>query len=218
MHDANETQASDVSTTLHNIIRAVLCDVGGVLIHTRRTPELLQWEKSHGFQPLGLPLAVWLCEAGQRAAIGEASVEEVWSEVQLLYALTDAELVAFKHDFAASDQLDPVFVQFLRDVSKTSKLALLSNTWPGERHTFGNVFGLATLTDTMILSYEVGLAKPDPRIYALAAARLQLPPSSIVFIDDYPPNVVAAQAYGMHGVVFESREQAIAELQTLLHG
>jgi putative hydrolase of the HAD superfamily len=192
--------------------------VGGVLIHKARTPELQKWERSHGFQPLGLPLAVWLCESGLRAAVGKASVEEVWHEIQQLYALTDAELETFRHDFVAGDHIDAEFVQFLHEVRKTRKIALLSNAWPGERHVFGNEFGLATLTDTIILSCEEGLAKPDPLIYALAAERLQLPHASIVFIDDYPPNVSAAQACGMHGVVFETREQTIAELQTLLYG
>ena len=74
------------------------------------------------------------------------------------------------------------------------------------------------LTDTMILSYEEGLAKPDRRIYDLAAERLQLPHSSIVFIDDYAPNVSAAQVCGMHGIRFETREQTVAELQMLLGG
>jgi putative hydrolase of the HAD superfamily len=205
-------------TDMQHDIRAILCDVGGVLIHKRRTPELQQWEKSHGFQPLGLPLAVWLCESARRAAIGQASVEEVWREIQQLYALTDTELETFKHDFVSSDYIDAEFVQFLHEVRKTRKIALLSNAWPDERPVFSNEFGLAALTDMIILSCEEGLAKPDPQIYALAAERLQLPHASIVFIDDYPPNVSAAQACGMHGVIFETREQTIAELQTLLYG
>lgn len=199
-------------------IRAVLCDVGGVLIHKARTPALQQWEQSLRLQPLALPLAIWLCDASLRATLGQGSVEEVWDEVQQKYALTETELETFRHDFAAADQVDVELVQFLQTARKTRKIALLSNAWPDARHVFGKTFGLETLADMMILSCEEGLAKPDRRIYELAAERLHLPQSAIVFIDDYPPNVAAAKACGMHGVLFETREQAITELGVLLEG
>lgn len=214
MHAEN----TGTQTDWHKDIRAVLCDVGGVLIHKRRTPALQQWERSLCCEPLGLPLAVWLCSAGQRATLGQASVEDVWREIRQLYALTETEVEAFKHDFDASDHLDAEFVQFLHEVRKARKIALLSNAWPDARHVFGNEFGLATLVDIMILSCEEGLAKPDQRIYDLATERLGVPHSSIVFIDDYAPNVFAAQACGMHGVLFETRKQTMAELQVLLYG
>ena len=201
---------------MQNDIRAVLCDVGGVLIHKRQTPKLQQWANSLYLEPMELLLRIWLCEAGLRATLGKASVEEVWCEIQQVYALTNMDLEIFRHDFDASDHLDVEFVQFLHDVRKTRKIALLSNAWPGARHIFGNTFGLATLADIMILSYEEGLAKPDRRIYDLAAEKLNLPYTSIVFIDDYAPNVVAARACGMYGIHFETREQAIIELQALL--
>ncbi len=207
---------SDKSAGTQNDVRALLCDVGGVLIHKVRTPELQQWERSLRLQPMDLPLVIWLCESAFRAALGKASVEEIWCEIQQIYALTDREMEVFKHDFAVSDRVDTEFVQFLCGVRKTRKIALLSNAWPGSRYIFGNEFGLDMLTDIMILSYEEGLAKPDRRIYDLAAERLQLPHSSIVFIDDYTPNVSAAQACGMHGILFETREQTMAELQVLL--
>ena len=83
---------------------------------------------------------------------------------------------------------------------------------------FCNKFGLFQITDTLILSCEEGLAKPDSRIYNLAAQKLKVPHASIVFVDDYAPNVLAAQTCGMQGVVFETCEQTIAELHMLLYG
>lgn len=209
---------TEVQNDLQNGVRAVLCDVGGVLIHKVRTPNLQQWEISLRLQPMDLPLAIWHCESALRATIGKGDVDEVWDEVQRKYALTDTEIETFRHDFTAGDQVDAEFVQFLHTIRKTRKIALLSNAWPDARHVFGEKFGLKALADMMILSYEEGLAKPDQRIYDLAAERLQLPHASIVFIDDYPPNVSAARACGMHGVLFETREQAMTELQMLLYG
>ncbi|GHO57238.1 HAD-IA family hydrolase [Ktedonobacter robiniae] len=218
MHSQDgEIISFDASAGTPNGIRAILCDVGGVLIHKRRSPELQRWEPRFASSSLGLPLAIWLCESSQRAMVGQASVEDVWREIQQTYELTDAELSAFRDDFEGGDYVDDVFMQFLQQVRQARKIALLSNAWPDARHSFGNTFGLAKLADMMILSYEEGLVKPDSQLYALAAERLQLPHASIVFIDDYPPHVAAAQACGMHGVVFETRKQAIADLQALLY-
>jgi HAD superfamily hydrolase (TIGR01509 family) len=202
----------------HRNIRAVLCDVGGVLIHKKHTPALQQWASSFHLETMELLLSVWLCSAGQRAALGQGSVEDVWREIQLLYALTDTELEAFRRDFEGSDYLDAEFVQFLHEVRKSRKIALLSNAWPDARHIFSNVFGLTTVSDMIILSCEEGLVKPDRRIYDLAVDRLGMPHASIVFIDDYPPNVAAAQACGVYGIIYETREQTMTVLRELLYG
>jgi HAD superfamily hydrolase (TIGR01509 family) len=198
-------------------IRAILCDVGGVLIHKARPPTLQQWANRLCLEPMDLLLSIWLCESGQRATLGQASVEEVWDEIQHGYGLTHAEREAFKRDFEAGDYLDTELAHFLRQMRPGYKVALLSNAWPDARQVFSS-FGLDEVADLMILSYEVGLAKPDQRIYDLAAGRLHLPHASIVFIDDYPPHVAAAQAYGLQGIVYKTREQTIHQLHWLLDG
>jgi putative hydrolase of the HAD superfamily len=213
----NSEEQAEMQSVSPPGIRAILSDVGGVLIHKARTPALQQWEQRLRLEPRGLLLSIWLCETGQRATLGQASVEEVWNEIQRLYTLTDAEREAFRRDFEASDSLDADVAQFLRQLRPAYKVALLSNAWPDARHVFGG-FGLDAVADTMILSCEVGLAKPDRRIYDLAAERLHVPHASIVFLDDYPPHVAAAQACGMQGIVFETREQTLRDLPRLLSG
>ena len=62
--------------------------------------------------------------------------------------------------------------------------------------------GISDLFEDVVCSAEVGVAKPEPRIYALAAKRLRLSPSECVFIDDSERNIDAARATGMHAVYF----------------
>lgn len=62
--------------------------------------------------------------------------------------------------------------------------------------------GMATIFDTLVVSSELKLAKPDPRIYAYMLERLGSAPSETVFIDDSPKNVEAAAAVGMHALLF----------------
>jgi HAD superfamily hydrolase (TIGR01509 family) len=74
-----------------------------------------------------------------------------------------------------------------------------AETWPTGVAThprLGTAFGVT------IVSGEVGLLKPDPRIFELLCARAGVVPADCVFIDDSAKNVAGAQAVGMDGIHF----------------
>jgi len=64
-------------------------------------------------------------------------------------------------------------------------------------------------------SCEVGMRKPDPRIYRLTCEQLGVDPSRAVFVDDLQENVAGANAVGMRGVLFTTTGDTIAELRVL---
>lgn len=72
------------------------------------------------------------------------------------------------------------------------------------------------LFDTMVLSYETGLVKPDPAIYRLACERLGADPESVIMIDDREAYVSAARETGMHGIVYMDLSQLKHDLSVLL--
>ena len=76
--------------------------------------------------------------------------------------------------------------------------------------------GLSDLTDVTVLSGETGLRKPDPAIFALAAARLGVLPQHCVFVDDLAANVRGAVAAGMVGVHHTDFSRTVDELEILL--
>ncbi len=88
---------------------------------------------------------------------------------------------------------------------------LLSNSWGHAIYPWDR---LRAAFDVLVVSGEVGLRKPDPAIYALAAERLALPPSRIVFVDDLERNVAAARACGMVGI--QHRREAAATTDAVL--
>lgn len=71
-------------------------------------------------------------------------------------------------------------------------------------------------TDGGILSYRDKVIKPDEKIYRLLLSRYGLKAEECVFLDDTPLNVEAARKLGIHGIVFQTREQAEEELQRLI--
>ena len=77
--------------------------------------------------------------------------------------------------------------------------------------------GLAEVFDDWVISSEVGLRKPLPEIYELAAERLGLAPADCVYVDDLPPNLKTARALGMATVLHRGDAAAtLAELHGLL--
>jgi epoxide hydrolase-like predicted phosphatase len=92
------------------------------------------------------------------------------------------------------------------------RTGLLSNSW-GLDYDRG---GWDTLFDTVVISGEVGLRKPEPEIYRLAAERLGVGPQECVFVDDLAANVRGAVAAGMVGVHHTELAATVSELETLL--
>ena len=67
-----------------------------------------------------------------------------------------------------------------------------------------------------VLSYEVGSWKPEAKIYALALEKAGVKPEEAIFIDDQKKNVDAAEALGIHGIVFQNTEQLRTKLLELV--
>mgnify|MGYP003350858472 FL=1 len=68
----------------------------------------------------------------------------------------------------------------------------------------------------VIESSKVGIRKPDPEIYKMACAALDVAPERAVFLDDLGINLKPARALGMATIKVAGAEQAISELETLL--
>jgi putative hydrolase of the HAD superfamily len=76
--------------------------------------------------------------------------------------------------------------------------------------------GLLDIADEVVLSCEIGHAKPDARIYAAALHRLAAEPADALFIDDTPGHVTAAAVLGMTGHLDTSTISTITRIEELL--
>jgi FMN phosphatase YigB (HAD superfamily) len=76
-------------------------------------------------------------------------------------------------------------------------LAILSNSADGARREEERRYGFASIFDPIGYSHEIGLTKPDPRVFEFMLAAMGTVPERTLFIDDVPENVEAARALGM---------------------
>ncbi len=197
-------------------IRAVILDIGGVIVHDKNHDKRHEWEVRLGLSPGQLTQIVFGSEAAARAASGELPEQDVWKEVGHQLGLREDQLPELQRDFWAGEQLDTELVQFIQSLRPRYKIGIISNAW-SEARFFHNVkFKLNTWVDVAVYSAEVKLVKPDPRIYQLALAQLDVHADESVFVDDMLVNVQAAQALGMKGVQFKSTEQTINEIKEIL--
>ena len=93
------------------------------------------------------------------------------------------------------------------------RTGLLSNSWGSENyphHRFDELF------DVLVISGDVGIRKPDPAIFALAARRLIVRPGDCVFVDDLDRNIEAAEEAGMIGILHRNAATTIPRLAELL--
>jgi putative hydrolase of the HAD superfamily len=89
---------------------------------------------------------------------------------------------------------------------------MLSNSWGGgyPRELFPELF------DAVVISSEVGMRKPESRIFRHAASLLGLAPSECIFIDDIEANVVAAEQLGFTGILHSAPDGTSERLAELL--
>jgi putative hydrolase of the HAD superfamily len=96
-------------------------------------------------------------------------------------------------------------------------IALLTNNVKEWGDHWRATFPVDELFEIVVDSSEVGMRKPDARIYLLTCERLGVAPEASVFIDDNAENIAAARALGMETVHFgEDPFAAVAELDAIL--
>jgi putative hydrolase of the HAD superfamily len=196
--------------------KAVLWDLGGVLLRTE------DWEPRHCLdRMLDLPNGkiyelVFESEMSRKATIGEAANDELWMWVGEQLELSSDKLTLVRDEFWSGDQIDMELIRFIRARKTETKMGLLSNGWPSTRRFLDERWYIADIFDDMIISAEVGLAKPDRMIYQLALDRLGVEAEQTIFIDDFIENIEGARELGIHGIHFQDPQTVLEELKDLL--
>jgi epoxide hydrolase-like predicted phosphatase len=199
-------------------IKAVIFDVGGVLIRSETESGRRAWEQRLGLAEGGLADIVFGSPMSQMATLGQTTDDAVWRDVAIRFGLDADGLRELQRDFWSGDRLDDELVRYLGSLRPRYKTALLSNAWPGARKALTEKWGLTEALDEMVISAEEGVAKPDAAIYWIILQRLNVQPNEAMFVDDMAVNVEAARSLGMAGVQFRTREQTLVDLERILAG
>jgi putative hydrolase of the HAD superfamily len=190
---------------------AVLCDVDNVIRRYDSTGLHAQ-ERAAGLAEGTTTKVAFAPEVVDPVVLGRIDLQEwVQSIAEGLSGLVPEEPLAWELGTALVESpfsADEAVVSLLRRARTRLPLVLVSNATLRLEDDL-TALGLADLADDVVNSARVGLAKPDPRIYRLAADLAGVRPDRCLFVDDNEENVTAATALGMQGVHF--RESADLE-------
>lgn len=194
------------------MVRAIIFDVGGVLIRTEDHSHRRRWETALGLAPGASETVVFDGEMGARAQAGAISDEELWQWIGQHLELDEARLARFRRDFWAGDVLDTELVDYVRSLRPTYQTAIISNFTDALRKKLTDVYPVADAFDLIVCSAEEQTMKPAPDIYETTLEALGRQPAEAVFIDDSKPNVVAARQLGMHAIHYQAGMDVPEEL------
>ena len=194
-------------------IKAILFDYGGVLVQMVNEMPRQRLAKRYGVQLRRVYHLLFDSEASTRAALGEITMEHHWRAIHEILHVPPDERAEFIRQFWSADVLNRELVDRLPSLRERFRLGLLSNSNDDLRAMLIERWQIDSLFDDIIISAEVGLMKPDRRIYELAAARLGVQPEEILFFDDMSVNVEGARIAGLHAFQYLSNAQVLKELE-----
>ena len=204
--------------------RGLLVDWGGVLT-SGLEPALRRWAELDGFDFDSYLAAVmkWLPSESVTAELnpvhalerGQLAVPDFERKLASMLVRDDGTPVPaeglIERMFAHFEHQPAMSALVRRARSHGIRTALLSNSWGNTypRDTWDGMF------DDVVISGEVGMRKPEPEIFLLAARRLDLKPEECVFIDDLELNVDGARAVGMTAILHTEYDETRRALETL---
>jgi putative hydrolase of the HAD superfamily len=115
-----------------------------------------------------------------------------------------------------AELVHPEMVVLIGKLHERYKTALLSNASTEQLAPLVEGAGLKKVFNEIIISSELGIAKPDPRIFKITLERLQVLPEEAVFIDDISRYIYAAKELGINTILYQNFGQMKTELMRLL--
>lgn len=185
----------------------IVFDLYGVIARTQTPEAVRRIEELAGTPGPALWDAYWACRPAYDAGQESASY---WADVGGLLGVTFPDVPALiEADLDSWTDVDDDMVALVGELADEGRtLGLLSNIIGDLVPRFEARHGawLARF-DALVYSCDIGVAKPDPRAYAICAERLGVKPADVLFFDDAERNVHAARAAGMRAELFTSRTQ-----------
>ena len=197
------------------MIKAVIFDVGGVLIRTADHSHRRAWEKQLGLAEWESEEIVFNSDMGQKAQRGEIETAELWHWIGRQLNLDASALQAFQTAFWAGDVLDTELIAFIRQLRPRYQTAIISNATNTLRQMLTTKYPIISAFDLLVVSGEEKVMKPDPAIYELTLERLGRQPAEAVFVDDFAQNIAAARQVGLATIHFRPDTNVPEELAHL---
>ncbi len=188
-------------------LKGLLFDWGGVFTHGTFDGRVTENLSRYFERPLDAVRRAYFAEV-ERLELGEWSLKRFWQYLQEALGL-EASYPVFERLFLGSVAPNAAMYDLLAALPDGLKVGLLSNNYPVISRYLRAGEGFDRF-DAVVFSNEEGVKKPSPEAYLLALERLNLAPGEVLFVDDNPENIAAAERLGLRTHLF-SHPEALAQ-------
>ena len=187
------------------VTKAIIFDCFGVLVTSARNALLNDYPE----------FKTQISDLGHQSDYGLISRRQFNQSLSEVIGIKPTEIDS---RYWGASVIDKSAISWVRELKSSGKykIGMLSNVGSGFFNKFFSEFEQHELFDEVILSSEVGMAKPEVMIFELTAQRLGVKPSECIMIDDTKINLDASESAGMRAIWFISTDQAKYELNRLL--
>jgi epoxide hydrolase-like predicted phosphatase len=198
------------------MIKAIIFDVGGVLIRTVDQTTRMKLAKEYNLTYSEIIEVVFGISSDHNPQLGQISWDDHLANISKKLEISPEEGEDFMELFFAGDQLNMELVDAIRMYKQDYKIGILSNAMTNLEDLMKNDWKIINLFDAVINSSVEGVMKPDGKLYEIALEKLGVLPEEAVFIDDMPVNIDAANELGIHGIRYVDNQQTLKEINTIL--
>ena len=180
-----------------NMIKFVIFDAMGVIFTVGDDVEVLLTPYIHSLKP---DIAVQdIKDLYLAASLGKIASRDLWAQL----GFNEADIPMIERSYLEkSFTLDAEFLPCAKALKSRYGIALLTNDVSEWSKYLRGYHGIEPFIDAAFVSGDLGVRKPDPRIYSIALETLGVRPNECLFIDDYPERVGAACELGICSLLF----------------
>ena len=194
------------------MIRTIFFDFGNVIGFFDHQKAISKLSNYTTLKPIELTLAIYGGPLEDDYETGKLTTEEFVASACVNGRLTctpDEFLAAFVDVFDVNEELKA----FIPNLKPKYRLVLASNTNNGHFVHYREQFkGVLQHFEHFVVSHEAKARKPHPEFFAYASKFANAEPNECIFVDDLPTNVMTAQSFGWHGIVYRDFEGFRAQL------
>jgi glucose-1-phosphatase len=193
-------------------MKALLFDLGGVLIQRGSPEPLVHWAERLAIAPDELIRRGFDHPLAHSAIVGATSAEAYWRAVAEVLGLPAADAAALSADFAVLASWDKALLAYLTSLKPRFKLGVITGAMSDARAMIESQVG-RSFFDVIVVTAEERLAKPDVALYQRAVERLGVLPSEALFFDDWIDSVEGARSAGLQAIHVQQNMDVIGAIR-----
>ena len=193
-------------------IKNLIFDVGGVIILTKKV-DFSKFDKMFSLRAGTMEKIVRTCFS--KKMTDKDFDEKSFFEENFSHLLSWTDYQKILERIYKTEKTNKPLLNWIKKKKKTYKMFLLTNNTAALKPLLKEKFKIDHLFNFVFNSAEIGLAKPDPKLFEYLLKKIKTSPRECLFIDDKPENIEVARKIGFLSILFENNKKFLTKMREL---